>query len=68
MKRISMFLKERQIRKLKAIARRQQDPFALLVRDAIDFYIETWEKAETQSTRHTAESNEIEREHKGDDE
>lgn len=40
MKRVALFLKEKQIRKLKVIARKQELPWAFVVRHAIDFYFE----------------------------
>ena len=38
MQRVSLFLKERQIKQLKALARRQELPWAFVARHAIDFY------------------------------
>jgi hypothetical protein len=40
MKRVALFLKGSQIRKLKALARKQELPWAFVVRRAIDFYFE----------------------------
>lgn len=66
LKRVSLFLKEKQIRKLKALSQKWFVPSSMLVRDAIDFYIETSEKAREQSAKYPAESNQFVSEMKGD--
>lgn len=39
MKRVSVFLKEKQLDKLEKLAKEQEEPVARLIRDAIDAYI-----------------------------
>jgi metal-responsive CopG/Arc/MetJ family transcriptional regulator len=39
MKRISVFLKEKQVEKLEKMAKEQEEPVARLIRDAVDAFI-----------------------------
>lgn len=50
MTRVSLFLKEKQIRKLKALAKKQDDPWSHVTRHAIDFYLKAIESEDDSLT------------------
>jgi hypothetical protein len=55
MKRVALYLKEGQIRKLKALARKQGLPWAFVARQAIDFYFKALEEAGHELARQELE-------------
>jgi predicted transcriptional regulator len=56
MKRVAVFLEQRQLKKLKALARKQDRPWAWVLRRAIDFYLNALEGEETDITHEPAEA------------
>jgi len=55
MKRISLFLKEKQIRKLKVLAIKQEEKMAFLIRRAIDIYLKAFEDDDPSWTKETGQ-------------
>lgn len=48
MKRVAVFLEAGQLRKLKALAKKQDKPWARVLRRAVDFYFEAIEREEPE--------------------